>query len=375
MNKLLFALPIVLATGCGEVSPEAPSTSGELTILDTIGVEFGDPNYTFGAIMGMEFLPDGGFAVLDRAMGNIRVYSPSGEFLRDISAPGSGPGEVVQAYGMLLFPDGDFGIMDPSQGGLMRFSPQGEYLGLDFEIRQNIPLGMVMVGDSGYAGSRTAILDHEGAPQLETFIGHFPMRWEPDHKYISTTAPLDVESISGFLMETMLQCPWAVDPSDGTVYAAPYSSGEFRIGVYPLPGSPDGTPAPGPASVIELDLPAVEKTQAEIEEEREYYAALFTVMEMGDPQYNVYCDPFPFRHPVRSMTVDDARRLWVLRGDTDEVSFFLFSPSGELLREFTLPGLPPAEQLVFRVRGQRMLVYAENPADYQRIWLVEIPRE
>ncbi len=95
MNKLLFALPIVLATGCGEVSPEAPSTSGELTILDTIGVEFVDPNYTFNAIMGMEFLPDGGFAVLDRAMGNIRVFSPSGEFLRDISAPGSGPGEVV----------------------------------------------------------------------------------------------------------------------------------------------------------------------------------------------------------------------------------------------------------------------------------------
>jgi streptogramin lyase len=127
--------------------------------------------------------------------------------------------------------------------------------------------------------------------------------------------------------------------------------------------------------VIELDLPAVAKTRAEIEEEREYYAALFTVMEMGDPQYNVYCDPFPFRHPVRSMTVDDARRLWVLRGDTDEVSFFLFSPSGELLREFTLPGLPPSEQLVFRVRGHRMLVYAENPADYQRIWLVEIPLE
>ncbi len=104
MKKLLFALPILLAAGCGEVSPEAPATSGELTILDTIGVDFGDPHYTFGAIMGMEFLPDGGFAVLDRAMGNIRVYSPTGEFLRDISSPGSGPGQVVQAYGMLLFP-------------------------------------------------------------------------------------------------------------------------------------------------------------------------------------------------------------------------------------------------------------------------------
>ncbi len=363
----ILSVFVLMACGCGGGSADIPSSGVDtLAVFDSVGVEFGDSLYTFGAIMGLEFLPDGGFAVLDRAMGNIRVFSPSGEFLRSISSPGSGPGEVIQAYGMLVFPCGDFGIMDPNQGGLMRFSPSGDYLGLEFEIHRNIPLGMVMVGDSAYAGSRTSILQDGGSSSLETFIGHFPMSWEPDYKYLSSTAPLDMERISGFLMETMLQCPWTVDPSNGTVYAAPYHSGEFRIEVLHLYDSL-------PPGEITMDLPVVEKTEAEIREEREYYAALFTVMESGEPSYNVYCDPFPFRHPVRAMDVDEKGFLWVLRGDTDDVRFLVFSVDGELSADYLLQGISAQEQLAFRVQGSRMLLYSENPVDYQKIWMVDLP--
>lgn len=368
--KHVFAFFVVIASlgcGAGSESPAAESSAPDtLRLLGVVGEEFGDPAYTLGAIMALDFLPGGDFAVLDRAAGNIRVYSPSGEFLRSISSPGSGPGEVVQAYGMLLYPNGDFGIMDPNQGGMMRFDPQGQYLGIDFEIHHNIPLNMTMVGDSGYAGSRTAIHDEGGTSSLETFIGHFPMQWEPDHKYLSFTGPLDMATVSGFLMETMLQCPWAVDPATGTVYAAPYSDGEFRIKVLHLFDSP-------PPGEIALDIPPVEKTPEEITAEREYYAALFNVMEGGEPVYDVNCDPFPLRHPVRAMDVDDAGRLWVLRGDLDEPLFMVFAGSGELLGSFAAPDLPSGEQLVFRVHGGVMIVYSEDPEDYQKVWILEVP--
>jgi len=367
--KHLFCFFTVLGMlGCGasqepsDAEDKAPDT---LSVTGILGEEFGDSAYTLGAIMALDFLPGGDFALLDRAAGNIRVYSPSGEFLRSISSPGSGPGEVVQAYGMLLYPNGDFGIMDPNQGGMMRFDPLGEYLGIDFEIHHNIPLNMTMVGDSGYAGSRTAILDEGSTSSLETFIGHFPMQWEPDHKYLSFTGPLDMATVSGFLMETMLQCPWTVDPATGTVYAAPYSNGEFRIQILHLYDSL-------PPGEIALDIPPVEKTPEEISAEREYYAALFNVMEGGEPVYDVYCDPFPLRHPVRAMDVDDAGRLWVLRGDLDEPLFMVFAGSGEPLGSYVAPELPAGEQLVFRVHGGMMLTFSEDPVDYQKVWMLEV---
>jgi len=179
MKRFSCILIVLGILGCG--ASREPGTADDpapdtLRVTGILGEEFGDSAYTLGAIMALDFLPGGDFALLDRAAGNIRVYSPSGEFLRSISSPGSGPGEVVQAYGMLLYPNGDFGIMDPNQGGMMRFDPLGEYLGIDFEIHHNIPLNMTMVGDSGYAGSRTAILDEGSTSSLETFIGHFPMQ-------------------------------------------------------------------------------------------------------------------------------------------------------------------------------------------------------
>ena len=365
--KAVSCIPVaLLLLGCGGKTEVVPAPV-PLSVIDSVGVEFGDSLYTFGAIIGLEFLRDGSFAVLDRAAGSIRVYSAAGEFIRRISSPGNGPGETVQAFGMLVFPDGGFGVMDPNQGGLMRFDSSGGYLGIEFEAFHNIPMGMVMVGDSGYVASRTSVYEEDGSAFIETFIGYFPLTWEPEYRYLSTVEGLDEETVGTFLMQTMLQCPWAVDPVSGTVYAAPYHSGEFFIEVLPM----DHSVQP---SRITLDLPVIAKTRAEIEAEREYYAALFTVMEGGEPPYNKYCEPFPNHHPVRALAVDDAGRLWVLGTGTPGAHFYVFSGSGGLLSEYSLAGVPSDEYLQFRVHGDRMLVYSEDPVDYQKIWLVEIPR-
>ena len=100
---------------------------------------------------------------------------------------------------------------------------------------------------------------------------------------------------------------------------------------------------------------------------------MFNVMEGGEPVYDVYCDPFPLRHPVRAMDVDDAGRLWVLRGDLDEPLFMVFAGSGEPLGSYVAPELPAGEQLVFRVHGGMMLAFSEDPVDYQKVWMLEVP--
>ena len=99
---------------------------------------------------------------------------------------------------------------------------------------------------------------------------------------------------------------------------------------------------------------------------------MFNVMEGGEPVYDVYCDPFPLRHPVRAMDVDDAGRLWVLRGDLDEPLFMVFAGSGEPLGSYVAPELPAGEQLVFRVHGGMMLTFSEDPVDYQKVWMLEV---
>jgi hypothetical protein len=367
MNRLIFVISgVLLISGCENAA--IPAESGvslcTLSIIDSVGVELGDSAYIFGAILGAEFMPFGGFAVLDRAAGNIRLYSDTGSHQRTISRGGSGPGEIVQAYGLIVWPNGDMGVFDPYQGGLMRFNPGGEYLGLQFEAVQNIPLDPVMVGDSSYVAMRSAIHHENDQVFVESFLGSFPMTWEPSVKYISDLTLFDPSGLGDFLISTFFYRPWTVDRRRGTVYVAPYDQGRYSIMVF----NPDGSSG----GVLTLPTVPVEKTPDEIAGEREYIAAFLTAAEGGDPMYNVWCDPLPFKHPVGSMTVDDAGNLWVLRGDRDDVFFNVWNASGEHAFDCVLPGVPGGD-IRFRVSGNRMLLYRENPLDYQKIYIIAVP--
>lgn len=364
---LLIMALIVMLAGCG-APPDPAETRVPLqtiSLLDSVGVELGDSSYVFGAIMGIEFLPGGGFAVLDRAAGNIRLYTGDGVHQRTVSRSGSAPGEIVQAYGLMVWSNGDLGVIDPFQGGLMRFSPEGEYLGLEFEVIRNVPLEPRLVGDSSYVAVRTEIHEYLDQVVVESFIGSFPLAWEPSLKYISEQTVWDPFNMGDFLLNTFFYRPWAVDQGRGTVYVAPYDQGRYSIMVF----HPDGEGA----GTLSTEIERVRKTPEEIAREKDYLAAFLTAAEAGEPMYDVNIEPFPYRHPVQSMEVDDEGNLWVLRGDLDGVFFNVWNSRGERVTDFEIPGLQGGD-LRFRVRDHRMILYSENPEDYQKIYLASIPR-
>ncbi len=363
--RILVSLA-VLAFGCGrqQLPAETEIPLCNLSILDSVGVELGDSAYIFGGIMGIEFMPDGGFAVLDRATCNIRLFTEMGEHTATIGRRGTGPGEIVQPYGLLLWSNGDLGVIDPFQGGLLRFSPGGEYMGIVFEATHNIPFDPRMVGDTAYIARRTAIETEGDQTFMETYLGFFPMSHEPSLKYISDRVPLDPASMADYILHNFFYSSWAVDPASGTLYAAPFHEGEYRILAFPFEG--------GDPRVIGMEVEPVAKTPEEIELEKAFVASYLTAAEGGNPMYDVNCEPWPFKLPVEGMYVDDSGNLWVLRGDTGEVLFNVWNSSGERIFDVALPGFAAGDHS-FRIQGDRMLLWRENPTDYQKIYIIAIP--
>lgn len=366
MSILLAAVALLLACGEEAGHDERMALPCTLAVVDSVGVELEDSAYVFGAILGLEFMPGGGFAVLDRVSRNVRLYDGRGVHQTTIAGSGSGPGEIVQPYGLFVWSSGDIGIMDPYRGGLQKFTAEGEYLGTVIDVTRNVPLNPRMIGDSGYVAYRTRINPDGDNAAVETFLGYFPMTWEPSHKYLSRTVPLDLNRMADFFLEQFFYSFWAVDRVNGLVYAAPFDEGEYRILAFPLEG--------GEPEVIEMETSPVPRTDAEIEMERAFVAEYLTAAEGGEAPYSMDCEPWPYRLPISGMEVDDTGKLWVLRGDRDEVIFDVWDRSGTRLAECLLPGLERGD-LNFRIRGERMLIYRENPPDYQKIYIVEIPLE
>lgn len=95
-----------------------------------IGATDGDPNYQFGAIVGLDVDGDGRIYVLDQQAQNVRVYDANGAYLRSIGRPGNGPGELSPGAGAVLVGPGDtLFVPDAMQQRVNRFLPDGTAAG------------------------------------------------------------------------------------------------------------------------------------------------------------------------------------------------------------------------------------------------------
>jgi hypothetical protein len=86
-----------------------------------VGETEGDDAYVFGQISGVAVDPLGQIHVADPQALQIRVFSPEGEFLRQVGREGEGPGEFKHIGGLALAPDGVAAL----DGGLGRVTVFG----------------------------------------------------------------------------------------------------------------------------------------------------------------------------------------------------------------------------------------------------------
>jgi len=116
-SVIFLAVPLGAAlTGCGAGPAAGDQAAAADTVVAmpalTIGVEEGDPAYEFGHVRAVAADDAGRIYVADRIGSTVRVYSPDGEFLRQIGREGEGPGEFQWPVDIAFGPDGRLYVRD-----------------------------------------------------------------------------------------------------------------------------------------------------------------------------------------------------------------------------------------------------------------------
>lgn len=371
--KLVTALVMItLLIGCGgeetageapvQAAPEVPTVY--LVPVDSIGIEMGDTEYVMGAIEGLAFGPDGNIAILDCALACVRIYSPSGEYLRQISGRGNGPGELQNPAFLGISEDGHLYLTGDGSGilGIHQFDYYtGEWLG-SIQSPGTPPTCIEGAEDSFYVRKDIDLDTSSGEPLILISIAKFTLDGEePTVTYIEDTAPFNPAD-----MASMIELVWygydiAADYS-GNTYIAPRSTEEAVVIVYGSDGEETGR--------IELDLEPVLRTEEEIEMEKLILTAKMSVMNMNRMSP---LEPDPYKPLIRGIEIDGDGNIWVQHGGAAVPAFSVFNSSFELMYNAEVTGNPAdGNSWRFYIDGNGILAYAEDPSDgYQKVYMLE----
>lgn len=106
-----------------------PGDSPWVTEVLRIGQAEGEPEYQFGEITGVSIDSDGLIYIGDTQARHVRVFGESGEYLRTIGRPGSGPGELGPGGTSVFFGRGDtIFIPDPTQQRVNLYHRDGTFI-------------------------------------------------------------------------------------------------------------------------------------------------------------------------------------------------------------------------------------------------------
>lgn len=358
--------------GCGgntETDTSQPAEAGaeeemvELEITATIGVELGDSNYVLGAVQRIDHDAEGNILVLDRSACCVRVYSPEGVFVRQISNHGSGPGELMNPLDMTVLQDGRIIVETPWSGGLHGFTSEGEWLGLLTPFYNNPPMGTVAADDSAYIASRLEVIpDESGEIICNAFIGRYELGELPVITYWENTFPFDPNDLTGLLMNSVMGNVFTAD-RNGNVFMARQTSEEYRL---------EGFTSEGELFLeIERDMERVEKTPEEIEDEEIYVESL--IESMGANGVVIEWVPDTYRTMISDLDVDGDGRLWIRRGTSPEPVFDVYDYQGNLLFTAYVPeaGID-SEYWDFNIDEHGIIAFSANPELFQQIYVLQI---
>ena len=246
MKKTLLTAAMVLLIACGpspsEEKPTNESTSNDesvsyelpvadvyISVNDSIGVDIGDSNYVFGAIVGARYTPGGEIAVLDIQKYCISFYTQEGEFVKSIGRQGSGPGEFQLVTAFTFCPDGGIVVADAMARALMFFDSKGEYTGNLTGFFPTSPQQVICVDERALVGMKPEFEQNEDG----MFMGFIIARWEegktePSAEYYSKMSPFDPEDMSSIAEDVA----FFGATEDGMVFASRLSTEEYSFTAY-----------------------------------------------------------------------------------------------------------------------------------------------
>ncbi len=371
--SIAILLALAFASGCSEAESQNDSDEtlqeAEETLsmfkIDSIGVDLGDPTLVFGAIEGAITGPDGNIAVLDRAACCIKVFSPEGEFLRQISREGNGPGELISTAFLTITEDGTLILVgDGSETlGIHAFDYYtGEWIGSEPSFGSP---PTCLEGAAGRTYMRkfldVEVIDGEPVVLIQITLNEIGVD-EPLVVFLEERIPFNPQDMSAIISLVWFGYDLASDFS-GRFYIAPRSTDEAIVYAYDQTGQE--------LFAIELDLEPVLRTEEELESERLVLVA--KALAMGSEDAVSSLEAAPYKPMIRGLEIDEEKNLWILLGGPAQPTFKVFNSEGEYLKTVVLEGnQPDGHSWHFDFTNGNILAYAEDPAEgFQKVWLLE----
>lgn len=325
--------------------PMMPPLSSAPTELWRIGGDTDDENEFFGVITQLLTDSKGNVYLLDSQLNHVKVFSPSGEFVRTIGREGEGPGEFRNAGSMFFTADGKLGVLQAYPGRIVLFAQDGSPAG-EHPVPSREDGGMVLLlGGASRAGKLVLVLGSNAFAEQRFDQTRYLASVGPDGKetakYFADTRTIDFANpvLDDTVWDTWDR-RWTMG-IDGRVYVCTDFQ-NYRVQVWNADGSVD--------RVIERAYTHLKRTP----EEKKMMEDIFGAFTRQIPNATVKISDL--NKDIDTIFAPDDGTLWVLSSQgTHNLPantagiFDAFDREGRFLRQVTLqaPGNPQTDAYYF----------------------------
>ncbi|MCZ6765462.1 MAG: 6-bladed beta-propeller [bacterium] len=312
---------------------ESPSTS-EARELWRLGGDTDDDDEFFGVISTILTDDEGNVYLLDGQLNHVMIYSPTGDFMREIGREGEGPGEFRSATGMFFTPEGDVAVIQSFPGKIVILTREGDPIG-DYPLPEPEGAGFFVLVNGQSYGSNVVLQGgvmsmNEQRWQQERYLASVDKTGTEVAKYHSDTRVIDFANpIMDDRAWDTFDRRWTVG-SDGRVYAATVYQ-DYAISVW----NADGTMN----RVIEREYTHRKRTT----DEMQIMENMMGVFAKRIPNCTVKITEWT--KDIETMYVHDDGTMWVLTSDGSRDLpdgslgvFDIFDPQGRFVRQVTIMG-------------------------------------
>jgi 6-bladed beta-propeller protein len=315
-----------------------------------------DEDVLFGLITQVIEDDEGDIYLLDRQLSQVHVFSPEGEFLRDLSREGEGPGEARNPNDMFFTTDGDLALMQIFPGRVVLIDRQGEPKGT-FPYDSGGSAFAVLIRGVSHGGTMTLAGINQSFDQGELTQTYFLSSFADDGSVAVTYEQKNNSMNFGAMTldERSVDFPWVrfdVDAA-GRVVVAP-SRDDYHVEVRNTDGS----------VALSFDRELEVWNRNEADDSR--------VMQVMEAQGRNYPSPPQItvestEPALNSLQVLDDGTIWTVtnrslrtRDEGVAVEWDVFSPEGAYLKRVRLHGEADGMNDMVRVMAPDRVIIVKN---------------
>ncbi len=356
------SIAAIIAIGIACQSPVQITPNEELMrtliVIDSIGVEYGEPEEVFGNITGALFINDSTIVVLDKGYQELRVFDSSGKHMFSQNNNGNGPYEYRDAENIAFY-DSTIGIFESKRPPRAVFFDQflSPVNSVTFETNRSID-------DPCFVNRNTVAGYYRFYKLIDDIpvIGSEVCLWDAvtgQKNIVLFSDSHELNSLDdGYDSFVSLEVSVAAS-SFGYIYTASNQS-PSEVLVYSVDGFLEDT--------LHCDIQEELRSLEEIEQE-----LIWRKLRDGDLGS---WSPSEREPEITSLHVQDSLGLlWVSHGSYFNPSFQVFEINGDLAFTVKCEGLPGNELLKFGISDYGFIAYTICPSDYPRLYILDFEQQ